>query len=268
MTVPYHYIVAGLPDLFLDEGKPSLTLSSFIGEMKEQVPPEDVVYLGYLGYPIDNRNVIDLLLNEKGPIARCGNFAEEELQSELKNPDALPDYMQDFLAAFRENAAVVQNLSWENQLNWLFFENVTQVDNDFLREWFTFELNLGNVLAAINCRKTARPAEHHIVGRNEITDLLLKSSAPDFSLSSKLSWTDEVFSIDFNKIAESEKKLADFKLQVLDDIAGTELFSIDTILWFGIRLSIIERWGQLDEDAGRKRLDKIIEDLEASYQAE
>ncbi|MCP4752860.1 MAG: DUF2764 family protein [Proteobacteria bacterium] len=268
MTVPYYYIVAGLPDVYLDEGKAGPTLGAFAEEMRELVPAADGYLLDYIGYPIDHRNLMNILLEKQEPFNDSGNFSDEELKKEIKNSDDIPEYMQVFLKAFKDNTQVVQNLSWENQLNWLFYESATSLENEFLSEWFTFELNFRNILAAINCRKANLQPDRHIICRNEVTDLLLKSNAPDFSLSSKLPWSDEVFSMDFDAIADSEKRLDEFRLQMLEEMSVPELFSLETILRLGIRLSIVERWDTLKAEIGKETLHKMIDDLENSYQVD
>jgi len=268
MTVPYQYLIAGLPDLFLEETKIPFSLGSFINEIAEMVPVKDAKLLPYTGHAIDNQNLIKLLLNTGEPFNESGIFDEETLQNEIKNPDLAPSYMQDFLTAYNDNIPLIQNLSWENQLAWFFYEEVFSLDNTFLLDWFNFEMNLRNILAAINCRETGKQIEHHIVYQNEVTDMLLKSNAPDFSLHSKVSWSDQVFSLDLSNVAESENQLAHFKLEILDNITSSNLFSIDTILSFCIRLAIIERWGLLDDETGKQKLDKMIHDMETSYQAQ
>ncbi len=268
MTIPYHYIVAGLPDIILDDNKIKLDLGSFIDELKDQIPQEDVNLLSYIGFPNDNKNLINILLNKKEPIHQTGNFSEEALQDEIKNPDLVPEYMQEFVVAYDANSAIIQNLSWENQLNWLFYEEATSIENRFLNEWFTFELDLRNILAAINCRKAKESLEEHLICRNEVTDLLLKSSAPDFTLPSRIHWADELFSIEFDNIAISEEKLLRLRLQLLDEMAEPELFNIETVMGVGIALSIVERWCLLDDKTGTEMLKKIIQDLEQNYKAE
>ncbi len=268
MTAPYQYIVAGLPDIIFDVDKIDLDLGSFINEIKELVSADDAHLLGYVGYPIDNRNLINLLLKRKEPIRRIGNFTEEELLDEVKNPDLVPNYMQEFLDAYQNNTAIIQNMSWENQLFWLFYEDAVSVENDFLKEWFTFDLNLRNILTARSCRKTDSSLEEHIICRNEITDQIFRSNAPDFGLPAKVSWVDDLFTIDFYRVAYSEEKLAQFRLQHLEDMADPGLFNIETVMRVGIALMIVERWFLLDTQSGKERLEKIINDLEANYKAE
>ncbi|MBT3225267.1 MAG: DUF2764 family protein [Deltaproteobacteria bacterium] len=268
MTIPYHYIVAGLPDIIFNDNKIELGLGSFINELKDQIPQADACFFSYIGFPNDNKNLINILSEKKEPIHQTGNFSEEELRDEIKNPDQIPEYMQEFIAAFDGNSAIIQNLSWENQLNWLFYEEATSIKNRFLNEWFTFELDLRNILTAITCRKAKDPLEKHLICRNEVTDLLLKSSAPDFSLPSRVPWADELFSIEFDNIATSEDKLARLRLQSLEEIAEPELFNIETVMRVGIALSISERWSLLDDKTGTEKLEKIIQDLEQNYKAE
>ena len=268
MTVPYQYIVAGLPDIIFAEQKIDTRLHTLIKELKDQIPADDARLLSYVGYHIDNRNLLIKLLHKNDPILQFGNFSEEELEEEIKSPDLLPDYMQEYLAAYNDNTNIIQNMTWENQLYWLFFDHTSSLENRFLNEWFTFELNLRNILTAIKCRSSKIPFENHIICRNEVTALILKSNAPDFALPSKISWADDLFAIDFYSIAPSEEKLVRFRLQQLEDMAEPELFSIETIMQIAIALSLAERWDLLDTTAGKQRLEKIIDDLESSYKAE
>lgn len=268
MTVPYHFIVAGLPDIIFEDGQIDANFGAFLSDMKEMIPAEDAALLVNIGYSADNRNLIYLLMNKKEPVNRIGNFTEEELKEEIKNPDQIPDYMQEFLAAYDDKTDIIPNVSWENQLYWLFYDYATALDNRFLRDWFTFDMNIRNVLTAINCKRTSRNLEERLICRNEITDLLLKSSAPDFKLPTRLPWADDLFAIDFDDIAHSEEKLIQLKLQQIDDMAEPGLFNIETVLRIGIILSIAERWSLLDDKTGKKMLDKIIEELEEGFQAE
>jgi hypothetical protein len=268
MAVPYQYIIAGLPDILFNEQKVDIRLHTFIKELRDQIPPEDASLLSYVGYPIDNRNLLIKLLNKNDPILQFGNFTEEELEEEIRSPDQLPEYMQEYLAAYNDNTTIIQNLSWENQLYWLFFEHTSFLENRFLNEWFTFELHLRNILTAIKCRSSKMPFDSHILCRNEVTALIFKSSAPDFTLPSKVHWADDLFAIDFYSIPASEEKLVRFRLQQLEDLAEPELFSIETIIQAGIALSLAERWDLLDAPAGKQKLEKIINDLESRYQAE
>ncbi|MBU2643655.1 DUF2764 domain-containing protein [bacterium] len=268
MTIPYHYIVAGLPDIIFDEHKIELGLGAFINELLDQIPPVDARWLRYIGFPNDNKNLIALLTNQSDPLVLTGNFSEETLRAEIKNPDQVPEYMQVFIAAYQANSPLIQNLSWENQLNWLFYEAATAVENRFLREWFTFELDLRNILAALNCRRAKESLETHLIGRNEVTDLLFKSSAADFSLPARVPWADELLAIEFDHIPTSEEKLARFRLQQLEEMAEPEPFNIETVMGVGIALSIAERWSFLDDTTGAEMLQKIIQDLEQNVKAE
>lgn len=267
MTVPYEYIVASLPDIVFDEIKLEAGLHSFISELREQIPQKDTDLLSYVGYPIDNRNLLNILLHKQDPVLQVGNFAEEEIREEIRNPDQFPEYMQTFLSAHSDSMKIIQNLSWENQLYWLFYEHATELDNRFLRRWFTFEMDLRNILTAVKCRRTESPLEEHIIGRNEITDLIFKSNALDFGLPAKHHWTDELFTVDYHDVAKSEEWLVRFRLQHLEDLAEPGLFRIETILLTGFALTLAERWDMLDPGAGRARLEELINTLEAGSQA-
>lgn len=268
MTVPYQYIVAGLPDIIFDETKAIISLNAYIQEFADQISQKDQALLHCVGFPIDNKNLLSILLQKQETLRQFGNFTEEQLREELDHPDLLPEYLLEFLVAYKEGVELIPNFSWENQLQWVFYEAMDSVENQFLRNWFTFELNLRNILTALNCREEKLPFESHIIGNNEVTELIFKSSAPDFKLPSKVPWAEDLLAIDFSTIAPSEEKLARFRLQQLEDMSEPGLFNVNTVLRIGIALSIVERWQLLDEKTGKEMLDKIINDLESSYQDE
>ena len=276
MTSNYYYLVAGLPELLLDEGKQPLSSGDFLQDAAEQLDAADLRILNLLRLPYDNKNLLSLLLKSEQPFDPRGSISEEALTAGLKFPDELPEYMQQFIEAFRENRSPAPGLVPDDQLAWFFYDAMLQQENEFIREWFTFDLQLRNAAAGINCRKEFahlealaterdKPVSSVIVGRDEVAEALLRSNAPDFGLSAIVPWADRIFSLSRGSFPEFEKGIDSLRWEVLDEMTVDAYFRAETVMAFFIKLTIVERWLTLEPAAGREWFDRLLEELKASY---
>jgi len=276
MTSNYYYLVAGLPDLLLDEGKQPLSCIDFLEEAVEQLDGADLRLLNLLRLPYDNKNLLSLLLKTGKPFDTRGSISEETLTAGLKFPDELPTHMQRFLEAFQENRSPAPGLVPADQLAWFFYESMAGQENDFIREWYTFELQLRNTIAGINCRKELAHLETLaterdkaitavIVGRDEVAEALLRSNAPDFGLSAMVPWADRLFSLSKGSLEEFEKGIDLLRWEVLSEMTVDSHFRAETVFAYFIKLTVVERWLALDPATGKEQLDRLLEELKASY---
>jgi uncharacterized protein YlaN (UPF0358 family) len=275
MSGSYYFLVAGLPDISLDEGKNIPSFCDFMAETEEQVSSDDQKLLKLIRLPFDNVNLV-AVLEDSGEFDPRGNFSREELTSSLKNTERLPRYMQIFLEAHHENHPLFPGLIVRDQLNWLFFDEVTSHSNSFIREWYTFELNIRNLAAGINSRKGLkhfdelaterdRAISSVVIGRNDVAEQILRSSAPDFGLSSILPWTERVLAFSRGTLLDFEKGLDSIRWETLSDLTAFSYFGIEKVLAFAIKLAMVERWKALDPETGRERLEKLTEELRAGF---
>ncbi len=274
MPRSYYYLVASLPDIILDTTKKGFSLSTFINDVSEQINPKDSYLLSTLRFPFDNKNLINLIRKYKAKFEESGNFSRDELEQEIKLPDILPQYMKIFLESYKEEKLLFPELSLEDQLNWLFYEEVTNHSNTFIREWFSFDLNLRNVLAGINCRAISKTDEdeknkfslfNSIICKNDVSELIQKSNAPDFSLANQLPWIENVISLSKENLVEYEKKIDSLRWDMLNEFTTFTYFQIETILAFCIKLKMVERWQKLEPETGKERLSKLLSELKKGY---
>jgi len=276
MTGNYYYLVAGLPDIFLDEGKQPLSCVESSIDIRELLSRNDAELFSFLQYPFDNGNLISLLTQNGEAFDPRGRFSEDELTASLKVSDDLPEYMQSFLEAHRENRTPQQGLTPEDQLAWFFYEDACDNGNEFIREWFTFDRNLRNVLAGVNCRKELshldelgtdrdKAASVLVIGRDEVADAVLRSNAADFGIASQFPYVERVIALSRGDIQEFEKGIDNLRWEVLDEMTTFSYFSAEAVFAFFIKLTIVERWMALDPETGIEKRDRLLEELMASY---
>lgn len=263
----YYYLVAGLPDIVLDQKKLSASISDFREEMKYHVHPDDFSLIELFFLPFDNINLLNLLQKNNKPFSQMGNYSQSQLEQEIKEPAILPSYLQKFIFAFKDDKAIFQGYSWENQLTWLYYNYVSEVRNDFIRSWFEFNLHVNNILAAFNVRKFKLSKETVYIGDNFITEALKRSSLKDFGLSNDFEYMDKLLDIDDNgNSMEKEKAVDMLKWARLDELNTFNYFTIEVLIAFIIKLFMVDRWIKLDPETGKKMFKQIINDLEKSYE--
>lgn len=147
----------------------------------------------------------------------------------------------------------------EDLLTGYYYDSVGAVGSDFLREWFSLNKNIRNILAVFTCRRLGWDASRYIVGEGEVEQHLLHSKAKDFDLGEFLPYLPKVIQIaEERDIARRERLIDLLKWQWMDDWTFVRIFDIDNVLCYYLRLSILERWSQLDEKTGEATFRKIV----------
>jgi hypothetical protein len=272
----YYFLVSGLPDLILDEGKNIPSFSEFMMEVEEQVSSGDLELLRCVCLPLDNSNLIKVLQNSKEEFDPRGNFTRDQITSAIKSGDGLPEYMLTFLEDYKENRLSSSPLIAQDQLNCYFYEHMIAHPNQFIREWFTFELNLRNLIVGINSRRgfehfdalaseRQRAVAAVLIGVNDEAEMISRSNAPDFGLSSQLPWAERVINLSRSTLLEFEKGIDLLRWDMLNELTIFTYFGIETIIAFSIKLLMVERWKKLDAQTGKVVLERLVEELQSAY---
>ncbi len=263
----YYFLVAGLPEIVIDQKKVLLTISDFREELEYHVHKDDYELVKLLFLHTDNENLLNLLFKNKKPFIESGNFSQQFLEDEIKEPALLPNYLQEFIHAFKNETPVFQNYSWENQLNWLYFNYLREIKNDFLKNWFEFSLNIKNILSAFNVRKYKLPQEGVYIDENFITEAIKRSTLKDFGLVNDFPIVEKLLTVDeIINVLEKEKALDMMRWDYLNELNTFNYFTIEVLVAYVIKLLIVERWLRLEPEIGKQMFKQIISELEKSYE--
>ncbi len=262
----YYCLVAGLQDIELDTHKLLLKQEDLKDYLSYELHKDDFALVEKLYLPYDNKNLLNVLKKSEEPFNEKGKFSLELIEEQIKEPTILPEYMIKFIKAFKEKEPFFPEMSSENELTYLFYNEMLKDDNDFIRWWHELQMNLRNILTGLNCRRYSLNPEHHIIGNNEIAESIRKSHAKDFGLSNKLDYAEEIISIGrIEDIHERELAIDKFCWNRLDEHIFFEYFTIERILAFVLKTFMVERWLSIDKEQGREMFKKLIEDLQKSY---
>ena len=267
----YYCLIAGLPDLIIDGYRKALTSLQFRLELVDQLnrPDYNLLELFYRQY--DNKNLLNLLLQQKFQFDILGNYTENYLKNQIVEPTDIVEYMKMLISDFKSETFDKSPLHSENRLQELFYNDILKTNNDFIKQWFVFDRDTRNILTATNCHKYGYALEKHLIPdkkNNGLYEILLKEVLkPNMLADEDRPYLKQILQLAESTInaSEKEKAIDNIKWTFLDELTFFYYFTIETILSFVIKLNIIDRWNKLDSDTGKAFLERLINELEMSY---
>lgn len=269
----YYCLVAGLPDISLDDGKLSYSVSDFKAELYPDLSAQDRKLIDLFYLKFDNTAILKLLKNKDAVIEDKGNFSAEELLQLIEavregdTPDKkYPSYLVNFVSQYLQ-LSQDELYRADDLLAALYYSYGMSSNNAFIASWFEFNLNLNNILAALATRKYKMEVSSVIVGATSICEQLRTSNARDFGLNETLEYFEALQRIaDIEELVEREKKVDMLKWKWLEDESFFHYFTIERIFVFLMQLEMIERWISLDKEKGNELFRKMIQDLKNEVQ--
>lgn len=269
----YYYLVAGLPDISLEDGKLSYTISDFRAESYGDLSAKGqaLIDLFYLKY--DHADLLSLLKDKDAVTQGKGNFSSEDLLQliasvkEGEKPDAkFPSYLYDFIAQYLALPAD-ELYKAENLLASAYYAYAMKSKNPFIASWFEFNLNINNILAAFAARKYKMNVAEVIVGDTDVCEMLRTSNARDFGLSETLDYFEPLQRlVETDDLVEREKKVDQLKWKWLEDASFFHYFTVERLFVFLLQLEMIERWVLLDKEKGSELFRQMIQNLKDEVQ--
>ena len=274
MSKYYYYLVAGLPELTLEDSKLSYTVADFKAELYPELSDEDRKLIDLFYLKFDNANVLKLLKDKDAVIDPRGNYSAEELAefiSLLKDGDEVadavfPSYFSTFISEYFNTPAEDEFLH-EDRLAALYYDYAMKCKNKFVSSWFAFNLTMNNILVALTARKFKMDIAPLIVGDTEVCEALRTSGARDFGLTGEVDFLDQLVKIsETEELVEREKKIDQLRWNWMEEATFFNYFTIERLFVFLLQLEMIERWISLDKEKGNQLFRSIIATLKDEVQ--
>ncbi|MBQ8270118.1 MAG: DUF2764 family protein [Bacteroidaceae bacterium] len=270
----YHYLVAGLPDIAFDGSKVTFTIDDFKESVYPSLSSADAKCVDLFFLAWDNENIMKLLREgSEAELERLGCYNKEELLeiiASAKNGDPrngkIPAYLYNFLEYYYGNEQMASAML-SDILSAYYYEYATASSNKFIADWFTFNMNVNNLLVAMLARKYKLGVADVVVGSNEVAEALRSSAARDFGLSSTLDYVETVQRLSENdRLQERERQLDEMRWQWLEENSVFNYFTIEPLFVFLQKLDIVARWAKLDSDKGMQRYTELIDNLKGGLE--
>ncbi|TXJ36641.1 DUF2764 family protein [Brachyspira aalborgi] len=274
----YYYLISGLPEVKLLDSKAKYDINEITQNILSNLNDKDIKLFNYFIYQNDNKNLVNAIANSKGLFSpysvhlEPSIFSKEEIQK-YANLSNLPNYMVKFL---EDN----KNTEWENirhienSLLSLYYEEMIQIGNAFIREYALFMRNLKNILAALNGKALGFSGDEiskELIGDYPLISALTKSSAADFGLGREIPYINNIIDT-FN----SSDKADPYNLEnvecslvngFLDRLTSIKSFTTDNLFAYYINLTYAVSINGRNEEEGKKHLQTLVNSLKSEASA-
>ena len=273
----YYCYIAGLQEPQIDNPKSVPSMKELTDQLMGLLSVSDRKLLDIFRLEYDNANLLNLLANKEAEIDSLGILGREDWtqlfdiidESDELNPPhdkRLRPYhltFYQYIKSIDEQQTSVEPISKENYLASLYYDFGLKVNNQFVKQWFEYNLNVNNILSALISRKHGWNITQAVVGNNNIANAIRKSSTVrDFNIRTEIDYLDQVIAIaDVPDLLEREHRIDLLKWQWLDENTKFEYFSIEKILSYYIRCQIIHRWDTLTVEQGTAIFRQLIDSL-------
>lgn len=274
----YYYLISGLPEVKLSDSKAKYDINEITQNILSNLSDKDKKLFNYFIYQNDNKNLVNAIALSKGLFSpynihlEPSIFSKEEIQKYV-NLSNLPNYMVKFL---EDN----KNTEWENirhienSLLSLYYEEMIQTGNAFIREYALFMRNLKNILAALNGKALGFSGDEiskELIGDYPLIYALTKSSAADFGLGREIPYINSIIDT-FN----SSDKADPYNLEnvecslvngFLDRLTSIKSFTTDNLFAYYINLTYAVSINGRNEEEGKKYLQTLVNSLKSEASA-
>ena len=265
----YYCLMAGLPDIKLDDVKLEVSIADFREELEGSLSDADKKVVFYFFLKNDCMNLVKLLKDPNAEVQLNGNYTKEQyvdLMTSARemnfNVHRFPAFMSEFARNYQYNKDKDGYFAEDDILYQFYDYAIDTCPNKMVRQWFKLNLDITNILTAFLARKNGWAVADYIQGENEVTEMILNNNTKDFDLTAEYDYVADLIKIvDCEDPVEKEKRIDAFKWLWLEEQTFFNIFSIDAVFSYLCKLEMLTRWEKLDVQKGQETFRQIIENL-------
>ena len=152
----YYCMIAGLPDIDLQDAKPGMSIEDMREQCEEVLTPSDRKLLFYFFLHFDCINLVKLLKDPEAHIGQMGNFTIDQFRDLITSATELnfnvhryPSFMSVFAREYNFNKDKAGYFP-EDEMAFQFFDYAIRTcPNRMMRRWYKLNLDITNILTAM-----------------------------------------------------------------------------------------------------------------------
>lgn len=260
MSANFHYIISGLPDLHFEERNPPLTLAEFDRMLHENLHEHELQGLRLLQLKIDSDNLISHI-TQSGKALQTGGLwqTHDEIEDWLRNSEQGPAFLSEmaekYTAADKHQGAIELETKAAIGLAAL----AAGSSNRFIRDWFRFEQNLLNFLAAQDCRNFGYDINRQLADDEDFTPMLKGRREEDFGMGREYPHLLELAgNLEKENVRGKERQIDRIRWREAGVLTTNLFFTVEVLYAYRIRLSILHRWQALNESEGHRIINEFL----------
>jgi hypothetical protein len=116
-------------------------------------------------------------------------------------------------------------------------------NHPFVAQWRDHDCQIRNAVARYRAQRLGRDATSQLRPHRGYDLSTMRSAEEALSRAHPL---------------ERELALDRLRWALLDELAGTNMFSLEHLIAYGLKLQLVHRWAGLSDERGRQRIDEIV----------
>ena len=142
-----------------------------------------------------------------------------------------------------------------------FYAKALTHKDQFIREYFRFDLNVRNAKVKYLTKALGREMSRDVLTFGEDTDqAVLDAVAEEFEEAADLETV-----LNTGDILYRERGIDDLVWEKIESLTTFNYFDIDAVLGFITKLNIVARWYRLDEQTGREMFKKLVDEVRGTF---
>ncbi len=249
----YYFLVSFLPDIQMDDRKIRIRLSDLIDE-KYQFTERDWAEIELILLEGDLLQ-IERLWSDKEVEVEYSLYGRDFWKEQIRSPREIPEFLEE---TFEVYIAEGPSPGLVERMYNAYYNYATEHNSasPFLRAYLHLEKDLRNIIAALRARRKGLLPSDHILGEDELVEILSRSTSEDFGLVSEYPWIERL--IRARGPLEVEETAQEIIWNTIDQMTGHMDFQFDAVLAYLLKLYILERNLALSEERGME----IVRQLE------
>lgn len=253
----YYFLTSYLPPLVLGE-IPEINLRQLYDLLSYTLKPSDLVKSRILQNYFDIYNLRLLWLGR--PLNERGGLNPSDLSEAVVTYDGLPYYVYEFLEKY---PSVEKRLQYFPSLVHDFFIKEIERSEGFTKKYLQFARQWRLVVLGFRAKQLGRDLIEELQFEDPTDDIvaqiLAQKDSKTYDPPEEYSNLKLLFNTHYNSPLELEHALLEYRFNKVEEMLEQELFSIDWILGYMVKLSIVEQWQELNNQEGLTIVDSMLQ---------
>lgn len=255
----YYFLASALPALQIGI-PPEIGFQEFQDLLKDNLTPVDYEKAQVLRLYYDIQNIRAFWKSEE--LDPWGNLNENELEEALLAREGLPTYVQEFLENHTTLSSQLHNFS---ALPVAYFAAESKQSSGFIREYLSFERELRLVLTAFRAKQLNRDLSMELQFEDPdddfVAQILAQKDAKNYIPPDEYQEVKSLMETYANDPLALHQALCEYRFKKIQEMLGVDVFSIERILGYMIRLIMVEKWQALNKKKGLEVANRILENI-------
>jgi len=142
-------------------------------------------------------------------------------------------------------------------------EEGLKAKNRFIRDWFSFNQDMNNILVAAICRKHGFDVKQQIVGEGEVAETLrTHATQKDFGLNELMGDYQAFLALaQIENLMDREKAQDAIRFEWLQERTQFDFFSSEMVFAYYLEAVMLHRWSILTIEEGEKIFRELVADM-------